>query len=416
MPYKLIKGEFHIHYPHLPRNGPQPDGDTLKFLPDNPLLVADLETTGDPPRFNSLNMINLRFEGIDALETHFGQAHQNLQWANAARDFVLDVVGFENVKFWDDLPHVVESVDQHPQRGYVLAKTIDGHGRIIAFVYTGESTLVDGASVWLDPDEVAQSINAQLMDAGLVYPLFYTTMPINLKDRLAEIAKSARSANKGLWTEAVMTPSKPATIPNIQVLQDLVIFPKFFRRMISFFGSGHTSLEQLDMWLRQDPKHRDDFVLLPNREIANMHDLIEVDGDTIRMLYQPEDLIILPDDAVVVVTPPPTLPSRVGDVRILAALVNPKGADRGDETVTLLNTTPDAIDLTNWTIADKANNRQTLDGDLAGGGIRQVQLSARVSLNNTGDTITLFDATDKQIDQVSYRREAVQEQGRTLVF
>ena len=46
MPYKLIKGEFHIFYPDQPRQGPEPDGDTVKFKPDDPTLVRGLPRSG----------------------------------------------------------------------------------------------------------------------------------------------------------------------------------------------------------------------------------------------------------------------------------------------------------------------------------------------------------------------------------
>jgi hypothetical protein len=29
--YVLITGEFYVLYPDLPRNGPEPDGDTISF-------------------------------------------------------------------------------------------------------------------------------------------------------------------------------------------------------------------------------------------------------------------------------------------------------------------------------------------------------------------------------------------------
>ena len=41
------------------------------------------------------------------------------------------------------------------------------------------------------------------------------------------------------------------------------------------------------------------------------------------------------------------------DVRIIAALINPEGHDYGLESVTLLNRTPDSIDLDGWAIVDK---------------------------------------------------------------
>src|SRR5215216_2623522 len=94
MSYTLIKGEFHIFYPDIPRQGPEPDGDTVKFRPDNPILVERLERPGGiGPDFNGRNMINLRLEGIDALETHFDDMHQNLELALAARDALLQRLG-----------------------------------------------------------------------------------------------------------------------------------------------------------------------------------------------------------------------------------------------------------------------------------------------------------------------------------
>lgn len=33
MSYTLLRGEFVIRYPDLPREGPEPDGDTVKFAP-----------------------------------------------------------------------------------------------------------------------------------------------------------------------------------------------------------------------------------------------------------------------------------------------------------------------------------------------------------------------------------------------
>ena len=42
-------------------------------------------------------------------------------------------------------------------------------------------------------------------------------------------------------------------------------------------------------------------------------------------------------------------------VRIIGALVNPKGGGTEIETVTILNATPNTIDLSGWQIADKLN-------------------------------------------------------------
>lgn len=417
MPYKLIKGEFHIFNPTQPRQGPEPDGDTIKFRPDNPTLIEQLQRAGVAPDFNGQHMINVRFEAIDALETHFDDMHQQLELALAARDSLLQQLGFGAVTFFADLPFKVQSVENHPRRGYILSNTLDGNGRVVAFVYAGDSPLVDGATVWVDGPMTEASTNAQLLRDGLVYPTFYSSLPIELKQPLAQLAISARGSQLGVWADATANVDHAASIPDLNTLQTLVIWPKLFRRLASYFATGYHGLGQFDSWLRADPIHRDDRVILPNRELGNMHDLITINEDRVQMLYQPEDLIIVPDDAVIVrPPPPPPPPTPERRVRIIAALVNPVGEERGHEVVTLLNLSPDAVDLTGWALADRNNGRQRLGGTLAPGGAAQLTLTAQVTLNNTGDTITLFDNTNAMIDQVAYSAKQAQREGWTLVF
>ena len=97
MPYTLLAGAFVIRYPDLPRGGPEPDGDTVKFAPDTPALVEALpRVSGRPPDLNARG-ISVRLEAIDALETHFAETHQELAGANAARDELLRRLGFTGV-------------------------------------------------------------------------------------------------------------------------------------------------------------------------------------------------------------------------------------------------------------------------------------------------------------------------------
>ena len=42
MPYTLLRGQFVIRYDDLPCQGPEPDGNTVKFMPDTPGLVEML--------------------------------------------------------------------------------------------------------------------------------------------------------------------------------------------------------------------------------------------------------------------------------------------------------------------------------------------------------------------------------------
>src|SRR5262245_37648550 len=106
--YTLIKGQYSIHNAAHPRQGPQPDGDTITFIPDSIALVQGLRRlSGRAPDIRN-GHINVRYEAIDALETHFPtgniSTHQDLTYANAARDRNLALVGFTNVVFFPDTP------------------------------------------------------------------------------------------------------------------------------------------------------------------------------------------------------------------------------------------------------------------------------------------------------------------------
>jgi endonuclease YncB( thermonuclease family) len=194
MSYTLLRGSFVIRYPDLPRQGPEPDGDTVKFLPDTPALVEALpRRSGTPPDINARG-ISVRLEAIDALETHFGETHQELAGANAARDELLRLLGFTNIVFFDDLPNKVQSADQDAIRGHVLSNGIDGNGRLIAFVYPGEHPGPDGMVVFVDEALVDQSLNAVLLAAGHAYPAFYATLPADLRTHLAKVSEAARAA------------------------------------------------------------------------------------------------------------------------------------------------------------------------------------------------------------------------------
>jgi hypothetical protein len=105
-------------------------------------------------------------------------------------------------------------------------------------------------------------------------------------------------------------------------------------------------------------------------------------------------------------------------VRILAALVNPMGADLGKESVTLINVSPDVVDLNNWALADKQKRKSPLrDIRLKAGSVVTVPLSgADAQLSNEGGIITLLDARGIKIHGVSYTKEQAQKQGWTLVF
>jgi endonuclease YncB( thermonuclease family) len=422
MPYTLIHGSFHIHNPAAPLTGPEPDGDTVKFQPNNRDLVLRLPRPNRSAEFNGSGQINLRFEAIDALETHFTVAgesfHQEISLALAARDALLAQMGFGEVKFFTEKPFKVESVERHPVPGYILSNGLDTYGRVVAFVYVGEHPAVDGTQIFLTPDILDASLNAFMLKNGHAWAGFYLGMPAELREPLRQLTVEARIAGRGLWATALGTPGKPAEIEGLNDLQQLAIWPKLFRRLVPYFQEGNADFTALDSWLRADPKNRDDRLLLPNRELGNMHDLIVEQAQRIVLAHFPEDVVIVPDDYVLQEQPGGSEPARAGagSVRIVAALVDPlQSPESGHETVTLINVGTASVDLAGWKLADN-NGRQTLSGSLPAGEAMRIQLGATVRLSNMRDTLSLLDGTDALIDQVSYEKRQLPQAGRSLLF
>ena len=120
-------------------------------------------------------------------------------------------------------------------------------------------------------------------------------------------------------------------------------------------------------------------------------------------------------------TPPPTpVPQpedHDGQVRIVAALVNPEGDDVGKEAVTLLNAPPVAIDFDGWSLLDRNARSTALEGQLASGATRRLELDGTgVQLSNRGGIITLLDPDGLKVDGVSYTGQHARRQRWTIVF
>jgi uncharacterized protein YukJ len=116
----------------------------------------------------------------------------------------------------------------------------------------------------------------------------------------------------------------------------------------------------------------------------------------------------------------PTRPDEFNDglVRIVGALVNPFGHDPGLESVTLLNLSPEPIDLAGWQIANRNDDRFTLEGVIidAGQTIR-IRLPADVApLGNKGGEISLLDDRATRVHGVAYTGAQASRQGWTLAF
>ncbi|TCC63150.1 DUF2278 family protein [Kribbella pittospori] len=104
-------------------------------------------------------------------------------------------------------------------------------------------------------------------------------------------------------------------------------------------------------------------------------------------------------------------------VQIVAALINPVGPAPEAETVTLLNASPDAVDLTGWHLVDRALHVGPVPaGVLPPGETLLVRLPSTVQLGNKGGEITLLNSAGLKVHGVAYTAAQAERSGWSVVF
>jgi uncharacterized protein YukJ len=101
-------------------------------------------------------------------------------------------------------------------------------------------------------------------------------------------------------------------------------------------------------------------------------------------------------------------------LRIVAAVVNPERGE--DEWATLLNITPETIDLRGWELADKRNRRQTLRGAVAGGEAIRIGIADGLDVGRDGGALTLYDPGGLKVHGVSWTKREAKRRGWTVTF
>ncbi len=105
-------------------------------------------------------------------------------------------------------------------------------------------------------------------------------------------------------------------------------------------------------------------------------------------------------------------------IAIAAALVNPKGRESGKETITLLNQTDKAVDLTGWYLSNKPKKNQYLNKlTIEPNAFLTIKAdSKKIRLTNTGGVISLFNSDDKKVHEVKYTKKDASKNGWTTRF
>lgn len=270
MPFTLTAGEF------VPDAG-RPDGDSMRFRPDNPAPLFQLPRRGRAPRVNSQNgTIQLRFEGIDTMESRAAD-----HFSSDATSSNLELCGVPS--------------GTGTARGHILSTQIGPNGRPICFVYSGDASEQDGDdSIFLDVDRMKQSVNFQQISRGHAYPLFYDTLFFDLRMAMGDEAASARNNGSNLWSaDATNTGARYSGSDSLGTMPP--IFPKIWRRLDSYSrDSDVANPETLSEFMEYLDSLREERVFIVSEaRSTGFDDVLQVDGDTIRLTKLPEDLIIV---------------------------------------------------------------------------------------------------------------------------
>lgn len=107
---------------------------------------------------------------------------------------------------------------------------------------------------------------------------------------------------------------------------------------------------------------------------------------------------------------------KASGVKILAALVNPKGKEAGAETISLINLSNQITDLNKWSIDTGKRTKEIIqDLIIAPGGFLKINLS-KVKLSNAGGVIRLLNEEKKVIHEVKYTKADAKLEGWQILF
>ena len=111
------------------------------------------------------------------------------------------------------------------------------------------------------------------------------------------------------------------------------------------------------------------------------------------------------------------------DVFIIASLVNPKGVERDNEWVSIINLSNEEVSLDGWSLWDGKRKKLPLNSVieknalmLAPGQSVVIKPVAPLQLSNAGGTITLFNEKDQRIDRVKYTKADSSVEGQTVIY
>ena len=113
---------------------------------------------------------------------------------------------------------------------------------------------------------------------------------------------------------------------------------------------------------------------------------------------------------------PPGCQRGESPVRIIAALAHPLNGQMPEESVTLLNVSPYAVNLDGWRLTGDAKSRWPLHGRLAPGEAREIPLGPALPLGRQGGIVTLVNREGLKVHGVYYTAEQAARAGWRITF
>lgn len=298
MPFHLIEGTFHLtnRTKTGAQTGFEPDGDSIHFKPKNAKLLDRLTRLQQPYRLTAIGSVQLRIEGIDALELHYKPthggpySHQPRPLADEARDFLTGFLGLNPVAYAPPKNvRVKPPVLNDGQQGFILSRSLEVHGRPVSFVFAGKSPAPDGSLIELTVPVVRKSYNYQAVLKGHAYPLFYDTLFADLREALAGAAGTARSKKRGIWLLDRST--KGYRVTDQAGLETTgVIYPKLYRRLTDFLAETTGHLADFEDWLKAQNEQVLD---LERMNFTHFDNLLSVKNGVVKLARTPEHLVFV---------------------------------------------------------------------------------------------------------------------------
>ena len=92
-------------------------------------------------------------------------------------------------------------------------------------------------------------------------------MPFPLIGHLRDLVDPGPRRRRRFWPSETVGSGAAARPASVADLENMVIFPKLYRRLVDFFTDNHTDLAAFDTWIRAQPD-RDDPAQLPAANAA----------------------------------------------------------------------------------------------------------------------------------------------------